>query len=64
MGPCGSSHPYLKRVMVKARVPSFMLNSRPLLTRILPIVYTALLYSGLLLELMADKRKSFPLFAA
>ena len=64
MGPCGSSHPYFKRVMVKACVPSFMLKSRPLLTRILPIVYTALLYSGLLLEVMADRRTLLPLFNA
>ena len=29
---------YFVRVMVRARVPSFMLNSLPLLTRMLPIV--------------------------
>jgi hypothetical protein len=41
-----------------------MLNWRPLLTRILPIVYTALLYSGLVLEVMADSRALLPLVNA
>ena len=37
-----------------------MLNSCPLLARILPIVYTTLLYSGLSVELMADSRTLLP----
>ena len=41
-----------------------MLNCRPLLTRILPIVQTAFLYSALLLELMAANRTLLPLFNA
>src|SRR5258708_3312924 len=52
------------RVIVRARVPSFMLNCRPLLTRILPIVYMALLYSGLVLELMPATRTLLPLVNA
>jgi hypothetical protein len=47
---------YFTRVIVRPWAPSRILNNRPLLIRILPIVYTALLYSRLLLERMADRR--------
>ena len=52
------------RVIVKARAPSFTLNFRPELTVILRIVANALLYSGVMLDVMPVTRALPPFFYA